>query len=48
MHTSVMKLNVSEFLKMASVLSVVDNQGNITYGSICQALAQETDKTIYN
>ncbi|MEH1772190.1 hypothetical protein [Nostoc sp.] len=56
MHTSVMTLNVSYFLEMVSVLSllrqqqldllaVIDNQGNITSESICQTLAQKTEKT---
>ncbi|MBN3940337.1 hypothetical protein [Nostoc sp. NMS9] len=56
MHTLVMTLNVSEFSEIVSVLSrlyqqqlelllVVDNPGNITPESICQALAQETEKT---
>ncbi|MEH2330980.1 hypothetical protein [Nostoc sp.] len=56
MHTLVMTLNVSEFSEIVSVLSrlyqqqlelllVVDNPGNITPKSICQPLAQETEKT---
>ncbi|WP_335010051.1 hypothetical protein [Nostoc sp.] len=56
MHTSVMTLNVSDFLEIVSVLSllrqqwldllaVIDNQVNITSESICQTLAQKTEKT---
>ncbi|MHC5739595.1 CBS domain-containing protein [Nostoc sp.] len=56
MHTSVMTLNVSDFLEIVSVfsllcqqqldlLAVIDNQGNVTPESICQTLAQKTEKT---
>ncbi len=59
MHTLVMTLNGAEFFERVSVLSrlcqqqlslllAVDNQGNITPESICQSLAQETEKTIGN
>ncbi|MEH2189734.1 MAG: hypothetical protein V7K64_26735 [Nostoc sp.] len=56
MHTSVMTLNMSDCLEIVSVLSllrqqwldllaVIDNQSNITSESICQTLAQKTEKT---